>query len=98
MFARDAASTLGRSQVFTPFENRLGHVTRSGSDSAFHPNPKDRAWRPEHLFTLVSMPLILNTTANGTDTSRVTSCSTRVGKRIIFVPLENAHIHVRCGG
>src|SRR6266403_3932333 len=65
MFARDAASTLGRSQVFTTFENRLGHVTRSGSNSAFHSEPKDRVWRPEHLFTLVSMPLILNTTAMG---------------------------------
>ena len=74
----DAASTLGRSQVFTTFENRLGHVTRSGSNSAFHSEPKDRLWRPEHLFTLVSIPLILNTTANGTDTSRVPSFSTRV--------------------
>src|SRR5882762_7891056 len=56
--SRDTASTLERSQVFTPFENRLGHVTRSGSNSAFHSGPKG-VWRPEHLFTKVSMPLIL---------------------------------------
>src|SRR6266436_284125 len=78
MEGRDAASTLGRSQVFTPFENRLAHAMRSGSNSAFHSEPKDRVWRPEHLFTLVSMPLILNTTADATDLSRVPSCSTRV--------------------
>src|SRR6266436_10450167 len=42
--------------------------------------------------------LILNTTADWTDTSRVPSCSTRVGKRITFAWLENAHVHVRCGG
>jgi len=52
MFVHDAASTLGRSQVFTPSENRLGRVTRSGSNSAFHSEPKNRVWRPEHLFTI----------------------------------------------
>src|SRR5437899_12804491 len=99
MSVRDAASTLGRSQVFTPFENRLGHVTRSGSNSAFHFRTQRIAYGDRSISShLVLMPLILNTTANGTGTSRVTSCSTRVGKRITFVPLENAHIHVGCGG
>ena len=51
MSVRDAASTLGRSQVFTPFENRLGRVTRSGVTRRSISEPKDRLWRPEHLFT-----------------------------------------------